>query len=387
MVNRKGAGAISEEREVLQEEGLVMKMEQRIKDRILRNAFLSLLIYAIPVLVLLLSLSITGRHLTATNGPAAAAHTFLTTQTAHQSPLQLESAESAVLRYIHGQYLMFFIIALGIVEFSLGLYDNQWGGNERTLDVTCFLLPKLIIEPLIAWFMLVTLPIFLPHQRYMFGWVPFWGSFLILCVGDDLTQYWYHRLHHEIPWLWRFHRTHHSAPYMGMAMNSRQNAIFTIFFSQTYVTGTLVYLGLGPPAVVFHTIKSVITTLAHSSIPWDRPFYRYKALQPFAWVLERVISTPATHHAHHAASNDDGVGFYKGNFGNMFFLWDILFGTAHISRKYPSAYGISHYEGDPWQAQLFWPIFKSNILGSELAVDGPVVREEIRPIRRHRIGP
>ena len=44
------------------------------------------------------------------------------------------------------------------------------------------------------------------------------------------------------------------------------------------------------------------------SIAWDKPFYRYPVLHPIAWVLERLISTPATHHAHHAASTDDGIG-------------------------------------------------------------------------------
>lgn len=60
----------------------------------------------------------------------------------------------------------------------------------------------------------------------------------------------------------------------------------------------------------------------------------------------------------------------------MFFLWDVIFGTAHISRRYPKAYGISHYLGDPWYAQVLWPVFKSNVPGSELASDGPVVRTD-----------
>jgi len=97
-------------------------------------------------------------------------------------------------------------------------------------------------------------------------------------------------------------------------MASRQNIIYTIFFSQTYLTSALVYVGLGYPALFVKGIKSIITTLAHSSIPWDKPFYENKWLHPIAWVLERLISTPATHHAHHADSNDDGIGHYKGNF-------------------------------------------------------------------------
>lgn len=281
-----------------------------------------------------------------------------------------------VIENLNGFGFPFLVFFIGVLEFSFGLYRGRWPKNERFVDIACFTLPRLIIRPAVAYFGLKFLPQVLPAFKDEFSWVPFWWGCAIIAVADDLTQYWYHRLHHEIPWLWRFHRTHHSASYMGMAMASRQNAIYTLFFSQTYLTTALVYLGLGIPAVVVRGIKGTITTLAHSSIPWDKPFYQYKVLHPIAWVLERLISTPATHHAHHAASTDDGIGYYKGNFGNMFFLWDIIFGTALITRKYPKAYGISHYEGDQWYAQLLWPIFKSKVEGSELAKDGPVVRTD-----------
>ncbi len=278
------------------------------------------------------------------------------------------------LHFIRPYQFAILAIALGGIEFAMGLYENTWNKNEGLLDVTCFLLPRFIITPIMAYFSLKFLPAVLPGWQNVFGWVPLLWGCLIIAVADDLTQYWYHRLHHEIPWLWRFHRTHHSASYMGMAMASRQNVIYTIFFSQTYLTAALVYLGLGAPAIIVQGIKGLITTLAHSSLPWDKPFYRFKVLHPAAWVLERLISTPATHHAHHAATADDGVGYYKGNFGNMFFLWDVIFGTALITRQYPAQYGISHYQGDEWYAQILWPIFKSSVEGSELAKGGPMVR-------------
>ena len=271
------------------------------------------------------------------------------------------------------------IFILGIFEFSLGLYEKRWSRNERLLDIFSFILATVIIGPIVAFFSLKFLPHIIPEFKDIFSWVPFVWGFLIIAVADDLTQYWYHRLHHQIPWLWRFHRTHHSASYMGMAMASRQNIIYTIFFSQIYLTAILVYLGLGFPAIFVRAIKTLITLFAHSSIAWDKPFYKYKFLHPVAWIIERVISTPATHHAHHAASTDDGIGYYKGNFGNMFFIWDVIFGTAHITRQFPKAYGISHYEGDEWYAQLLWPILKSKKQGSELAARGPVVREDIKP--------
>ncbi|MEI6948934.1 sterol desaturase family protein [Paraflavisolibacter sp. H34] len=293
----------------------------------------------------------------------------------------------AIFRNLNGWGLTALTFILGILEFSLGLYGKKWSRNERFLDIACYTLPKLVVGPVVAYYGLKILPQLLPGAKNQFDWIPFiWGA-LIIAIYDDLTQYWYHRLHHQVPWLWRFHRTHHSAPYMGMAMASRQNIIYTLFFSQTYLTTLLVYLGLGYPALFVKGIKSLITKLAHSSIPWDRPFYQYKWLHPIAWVLERTISTPATHHAHHADTADDGVGFYKGNFGNMFFIWDIIFDTALISRKYPQSYGISHYEGDQWYAQLLWPLLKSKVPGSELSAGGPAVREDEAPLRAPEADP
>jgi sterol desaturase/sphingolipid hydroxylase (fatty acid hydroxylase superfamily) len=282
-----------------------------------------------------------------------------------------------VFRHLSTWGLPVLMVIVGLVEFALGLYDKKWNRNERILDIVCFVGPKLFIRPLVVYFSLKLLPVLLPGYKDAFAWVPFGWAFFIIAVADDLTQYWYHRLHHQLPFLWRFHRTHHSAPYMGMAMASRQNIIYTIFFSQIYLTAALVYLGLGYAALFVTGIKSLITTAAHSSIPWDKPLYKNKWLHPVAWVLERLISTPATHHAHHADSSDDGIGYYKGNFGNMFFIWDVIFGTGIITRKYPASYGISHYEGDEWYAQFLWPLFKSRIPGSELAANGPEVRDDI----------
>jgi sterol desaturase/sphingolipid hydroxylase (fatty acid hydroxylase superfamily) len=335
-----------------------MKLDTTTRNQIIRNALLSVLIYAAPVLLMCLTLRLTHGGLP---GPGRYAGS------------RLEDA----LQSFNAYGLSIFMLILGVVKFATGLYENRWSRNERLLDIACFALPHIVIKPLTAYATLKALPLILPALKNAFDWVPFLWGFAIICISDDLTQYWYHRLHHQIPWLWRFHRTHHSAPYMGMAMANRQNILYTIFFSQTYLTAALVYLGLGAPAIFALALKSIIVTLAHSSLPWDRPFYEYKLLHPVAWVLERLISTPATHQAHHADTTDDGVGYYKGNFGNMFFLWDVIFGTAHISRRYPMAYGISHYEGDEWYAQLFWPILKSKVEGSELAPDGPMVRQAV----------
>lgn len=331
---------------------------------ILRDSLISILLYTLPIGLMFLSFYISGSK------------PWLQASSEHlgfRAPAFVE----AVFNNLKTWGLPAIMVVVGVIEFSVGFYENKWTKNERTLDIVCFILPKVVLRPMIAYFGLKLLPFVLPDAKNVFAWVPFWWGFAIMAVADDLTQYWYHRLHHQLPLLWRFHRTHHSAPYMGMAMTGRQNIIYTAFFSQIYLTVTLTYFGLGYPALFVGGIKSLITTAAHSSIKWDKPFYTIRWLNPIGWVMERLISTPATHHAHHADTSDDGVGYYKGNFGNMFFIWDLIFGTGIITRQYPVAYGLKHYKEEEWYAQLLWPIFKSKKEGSELAHNGPVVGDEV----------
>ena len=56
--------------------------------------------------------------------------------------------------HAHGYGFMFFIIVLGVVEFSLGLYGKEWNRNEKALDLACFAIPKLVFAPFFAWFSL-----------------------------------------------------------------------------------------------------------------------------------------------------------------------------------------------------------------------------------------
>lgn len=84
------------------------------------------------------------------------------------------------------------------------------------------------------------------------------------------------------------------------------------------------------------TVKLAVIFGAHCSWRWDKPLYKIKALRPLIWVLERTISAPAMHLAYHAITNDDGVGHYEGNFGNLMHRWDLIFTSAHFTRNCPA---------------------------------------------------
>ncbi len=183
------------------------------------------------------------------------------------------------------------------------------------------------------------------------------GLFLIL---DDMAQYWWHRASHSTPWLYNLHRAHHNARYMSVRLVYRNNLFYYAMMPGIWLSGVLIYLGLGWVYAGYIVVKLLVITGAHSDVAWDRPLYRIKWLSPLMWLVERTISTPSTHHAHHGRHKDDEGTNYKGNYGNLLFFWDVLFGTAKITRKFPKSYGVENLAPATLGQQLMWPVFKEN---------------------------
>ncbi|MGJ8564925.1 MAG: sterol desaturase family protein [Alphaproteobacteria bacterium] len=197
------------------------------------------------------------------------------------------------------------------------------------------------------------------------GW-PFWAGFLLLVVFDDMVQYWWHRASHSYAWLYKLHRPHHNAGYMSIRLVYRNNLFYYLFMPAIWMSGVLIYLGLGWTYAVYIVIKMTIIFGAHSDLQWDKPLYKIKWLAPVMWIVQRTISTPATHHAHHGKHKSDGVTHYKGNFGNMLFFWDVLFGTAKISQTYPPEYGVEDLPETTLGEQLLWPFINT---GSDVSAN------------------
>lgn len=180
----------------------------------------------------------------------------------------------------------------------------------------------------------------------------------LLLVFDDMMQYGWHRLSHAVPALYYLHRPHHNAAYMSVRIVYRNNLFYYLLMPSLWFSGALIHLGLGPVYAVYVVVKMAVIIGAHSDLRWDEPLYRIAWLSPVMWVVERVISTPATHAAHHGLHADDGITHYKGNYGNLLFLWDVLFGTAKITRRYPQTYGVENLPPTDAAEQLFWPLVR-----------------------------
>ncbi|AFK01609.1 fatty acid hydroxylase [Emticicia oligotrophica DSM 17448] len=201
---------------------------------------------------------------------------------------------------------------------------------------------------------------------------------IALLLATDFIWYWYHRFGHEINLFWGFHVVHHSSEEFNYSAATRitifQAVVRTLFWSILPVIGF-------PP----HMIS--ILLIVHGVYP----FFTHTQLIGKLGILEYIIVTP-THHSVHHASNEV---YLDKNYGDMFIIWDKLFGTFAEKTETP-VYGLTkQLESKSFLWQHFHFLFEiayavskkqgllnklKVIFGSPIAFD-----PEARSIMEHKI--
>lgn len=180
--------------------------------------------------------------------------------------------------------------------------------------------------------------------------LPFVVQVIAILLVADLTQYWVHRMFHQVPWLWRFHAIHHSAESMDWLAGSRLHLVDAVLTrGATYVP--IYVLGFSEPAFFAYLgIVVVQATFIHANVRWEFPR------------LSRLLATPCFHHWHHSAEPEA----IDKNFAVHMPIWDKLFGTYHMPGRWPAAYGLAHGRTVPpgWGGQFVYPLKSRRVVSA-----------------------
>ena len=193
---------------------------------------------------------------------------------------------------------------------------NQKPG-DGTVEIVSTATLSLLIQPMVMAGGFFLGASFFPNSANLLTDWHFLAVFGLFLLFDDLTQYWWHRLSHTVPWLYKLHRPHHNAEYLSIRMVYRNNLFYYCLMPGLWCSGILIYLGGGWVYAFYIVLKMGVIFGAHSDVRWDKHLYKHPVLSRMMWVVERTISTPTTHAAHHGKHADDGITHYKGNYGKF----------------------------------------------------------------------
>ena len=144
--------------------------------------------------------------------------------------------------------------------------------------------------------------------------IPVVAVLLIGIVIIDLVVYTFHFLSHHLSFLWRLHSVHHADEHVDAKTGVLHHPIevvasliFLLFF--VVILGIpIIALTLYGGLVLFHSL------FTHANIALPK-----RVEQIFRW----IIVTPDMHRVHHSVDMKEG----NSNFGQVFSVWDRVFGT------------------------------------------------------------
>lgn len=135
-------------------------------------------------------------------------------------------------------------------------------------------------------------------------------TWLVFFLGVDFCYYWFHRIAHQINFLWGAHVGHHQGEEYNLTTALRQSA-FQYAFSWVFYLPLAV---LGCPPVVF-VVQFVVLKMYQ--------FWLHTQSINRIPLMEGVMSTPSSHRVHHAKNPI----YIDRNYGGTLVIWDRLFGT------------------------------------------------------------
>jgi len=252
------------------------------------------------------------------------------------------------------------LVFFALMEILVGhLKQSKRNKGEWFQEAGGFFILSLLIKPLIVLTVFYIGHTFFPHlQQTLSSW-NIWLLLPFYLLIDDLLQYWYHRSGHEYEFLWKLHRSHHQAEQMGFFISYRNAGLYYVMMPNLWWLATITFLGGGYAVAIGLVAKQLVIIGSHSTVSWDKPLYKNKITAGIMSIVERIIVTPAFHHGHHGQSKLDGISEPNGNFGNMFSIWDQLFGSAVFTRQFPTDYGLQVATNEKWTASYFYPVIKS----------------------------
>ena len=169
-------------------------------------------------------------------------------------------------------------------------------------------------------------------------------QFIEIMILADFMQYWFHRLFHQIPFLWKFHAIHHSAKIMDWMAGSRMH-ILEIIALRGITIIPLYALGFSTlPLYGYIFIVYIVSTWVHANVRFNDDW------------LAKFFVTPRFHHWHHGIEKEA----IDVNFAVHFPWLDKIFGTYYLPKdKWPKGYGIeNHPVPNGYIKQFFYPFEK-----------------------------
>ena len=218
-----------------------------------------------------------------------------------------------------------------ILEGNISLFRFNYKKWIHAIPNLFFTFTTIIINFMLAFLLLNTSDWVVSNEFGLLYWMPItplWAKvFLGLLLLDLIGAYTPHWIEHKIKPLWMIHLVHHSDHHVDTTTANRHHPLESfIRFGFTLIGVFLVGANIGI-IMLYQSISLIATQFNHANIKLPKKVDLY---------LSYLLVSPDMHKTHH----HHRLPYTDANFGNIFSIWDRLFGTYLPFDREKLIYGV-----------------------------------------------
>ena len=229
------------------------------------------------------------------------------------------------------------IVLFWILEGIIPLYSFNYKKGRHAFLNLLFTTTTAIIGFGFAFLLLKSTEIV---NEFQFGVIHFFEFSLFveviisLLILDLVGAYLVHFVEHKVPWMWKFHVIHHSDKNVDVTTGLRHHpgeTVFRILFTilGVYVSGASIGI-----VMLYQSLSVLFAHLTHANISLPQNLDR---------IISYLFVTPNMHKVHHHYKQP----LTDSNYGNIFSIWDRIFGTyTFVNDSKSLVYGIDTHFND-----------------------------------------
>jgi sterol desaturase/sphingolipid hydroxylase (fatty acid hydroxylase superfamily) len=226
--------------------------------------------------------------------------------------------------------ITFFWVLEGIVP----LFSVRYKKWRHAVPNFFFTLTTIIVNFPLAFLLLKTSDWAVAQDFGIINWLPTMPLWLYVLLGllllDLIGAYAAHWVEHKVKPLWMVHLVHHSDHHVDTTTANRHHPLESLVRYAFTLLG--VFLVGAPIGVImlYQSLSVIFSQFNHANIK-----LRPKVDRVLSW----LIVSPDMHKVHHHYK----LPYTDSNYGNIFSIWDRLFGTFRYLERDSITYGVDTF--------------------------------------------
>lgn len=221
-----------------------------------------------------------------------------------------------------------------LLEGAVPLFRFSYRKWRHALPNLFFTLTTIIVNFALAFLLLRTSDWAVTNDFGIINWLPEMPLWLYVILGvlllDFIGAYLAHFVEHKVKPLWMIHLVHHTDHNVDTTTANRHHPLESMIRFVFTLMGVFI---IGAPigiVMLYQSFSLVATQFSHANIRLPR-----KVDEAISW----VIVSPDMHKVHHHYQ----LPYTDSNYGNIFSIWDRLFGTFMKFEREAIVYGVDTF--------------------------------------------